>query len=298
MQLHIKLVSGDRQQRRQKSGNVKFMIELPPSYVEQIPLEEWEKTPASVQKLVEGMGQQIESLEKQLAEVLTVQQQLLEKANSTSQNSSSPPSADPPGFGKKQEKKKSNKKRGGQPGHEGKNRDLYPPEECSEVVEHHPTTCSGCGESLTGVDENPYRHQIVEIPPIEPIVIEHRLHQLFCGQCGTLTRATLPIDVNPSGYGVRVVALVALLSGVYRNSHRMVQSALAELFNISMSLGTINKLRLEASDALASCVDEAKLYIQHSTVVGADETSFNQGNINGRNPKQSQGKARGLQLRR
>ena len=36
--------------------------------------------PAS-QKLVEGMGQQIESLEKQLAEVLTIQQQLLDKAN-------------------------------------------------------------------------------------------------------------------------------------------------------------------------------------------------------------------------
>ena len=55
-----------------------------------------------------------------------------------------------------------------------------------------------------------------------------------------------------------------------------------------MSLGTVNKLRLEASDALASCVDEAKLYIQHSTVVGADETSFNQGNIDGRNPNHSQ----------
>jgi transposase len=259
-----------------------------PAYVEQIPLVDWEKTPASVQKLVEGMGQQIESLEKQLAQVLTIQQQLLEKANRTSQNSSSPPSADPPGFGKKQEKKKSNKKRGGQPGHEGKNRDLYPPEECTEVVEHHPTVCSGCGESLTGVDENPYRHQIVEIPPIEPIVIEHRLHQLTCSQCGTQTRATLPENINKSGYGVRVVATVALLSAVYRNSHRMVQSALAELFDISMSLGTVNKLRLEASNAIASCVDEAKQYIQQSDVVGADETSFRQGNIDGCNPKQSQ----------
>ena len=42
------------------------------------------------------MGQQIESLEKQLAQVLIVQQQLEEKANGTSKNSSSPPSADPP----------------------------------------------------------------------------------------------------------------------------------------------------------------------------------------------------------
>jgi hypothetical protein len=68
-----------------------------------------------------------------------------------------------------------------------------------------------------------------------------------------------------------------------------VQSALVDLFGISMSLGTVNKLRLEASNAVAPCVDEAKLYIQHSSVVGADETSFNQGNIDGGNPKQSQG---------
>jgi transposase len=121
-----------------------------------------------------------------------------------------------------------------------------------------------------------------------PIVIEHRLHQLTCSKCGTSTRATLPDEVNPSGYGVRVVALVALLSGLYRNSQRMVQSALLELFDIPMSLGTVNRLRLEASNAVANCVDEAKLYVQNSPVVGADETSFKQGNIDGSNPKQSQ----------
>jgi hypothetical protein len=82
--------------------------------------------------------------------------------------------------------------------------------------------------------------------------------------------------------------MVALLSGLYRNSQRMVQSALHELFDISMSLGTVNRLRLEASNAVANCVDEAKLYIQNSAVVGADETSFKQGNIDGSNPRQSQ----------
>ncbi|MBR8837054.1 MAG: IS66 family transposase zinc-finger binding domain-containing protein [Stigonema ocellatum SAG 48.90 = DSM 106950] len=40
--------------------------------------------------------------------------------------------------------------------------------------------CASCGETLSGEDTNPYRHQIVEIPPISPIVIEHRLHQLTC----------------------------------------------------------------------------------------------------------------------
>jgi hypothetical protein len=82
--------------------------------------------------------------------------------------------------------------------------------------------------------------------------------------------------------------MVALLSGVYRNSQRMVQSALADLFGISMSLGTVNTLRIEASDALANCVAQAKLYVQQQPVVGADETSFAQGNIDGCNPKQRQ----------
>lgn len=55
-----------------------------------------------------------------------------------------------------------------------------------------------------------------------------------------------------------------------------------------MSLGTVNTLRFEASSALSNCVDEAKQYIQQQPVVGADKTSFNQGNIDGCNPKQRQ----------
>ena len=256
------------------------------SYLEEISRLDWERNPASVQKLAEEMGLRIESLEKQLAEVLTVQQQLLEKVNRTSKNSSSPPSLDPQGFGTKSGEKKGSKKRGGQPGHQGHSRNLYPIEACSEVIEHQPTTCSSCGEKLKGEDENPYRHQIVEIPPIEPIVVEQRLHQLICAGCGTATRAALPDDVDASGYGVRVVAVVALLSGVYRNSQRLVQSALADLFHISLSLGTVNKLRQEASNAVAGSVAEAKLYVQQQPVVGADETSFEQGNIDGGNPQQ------------
>lgn len=195
-----------------------------PTILEQIPQKDWEKTPASVRKLVEEMAQRIEQLEKQLASLLAVQEQLLEKINRTSKNSSSPPSLDPPGFEKKPRKIKSSRKRGGQLGHEGKSRDLYPISECSEVIDHHPATCACCGECLSGEDTNPYRHQIVEIPPINPIVIEHRLHQLVCPKCSTSTRAALPNDVNPSGYGVRVVAMVAMLSGVYRHSQRMVHS--------------------------------------------------------------------------
>ena len=234
------------------------------------------------------MGQRQEKLEQQLAKLLAVQQQLSEKINRTSKNSSSPPSLDPAGFAKKHQLHKSSKKRGGQPGHDGHSRELYPIEECSDAIDHHPRVCACCGEKLTGEDTNPHRHQIVEIPPISPIVVEHRLHKLTCPGCGKSTRAKLPADVNPTGYGARVVAMVALLSGVYRHSQRMVQSAMQDLFAISMSLGTVNTLRQEASAAVADCVDEAKKYVQQQPVVGADETSFDQANIDGYNPKKRQ----------
>jgi transposase len=67
------------------------MEKQPPDYLQQIPPEDWEKTPASVKKLVEGMGQGIGKLEQQVAELVAVQEQLLEKVNRTSKNSSSPP---------------------------------------------------------------------------------------------------------------------------------------------------------------------------------------------------------------
>lgn len=249
----------------------------------EIPNSDWEKTPASVKELVEKLGQRINQSEKELADKEAQNQELLEKINTTSNNSSSPPSADPPSAEKPRKKKKSGKKRGGQPGHQGHSRFLYEASECEEVFNHHPETCSCCGEKLSGEDAFPYRHQIVEIPPIQPIVIEHRLHQLVCDNCGALTRATLPLDVSPTGYGMRVVALVAVLSGVYRHSQRM-----SEVFGIPMSLGTVNKLRLEVSSALENVVESAKTYVQNSRVVGADETRFIQGNVDGCNQKNTQ----------
>nr|WP_203225997.1 IS66 family transposase [Calothrix sp. PCC 6303] len=251
----------------------------------EIPSSDWEKTPPSIKELVEKMGQRIKKSEQELADKESKNQELLEKINRTSKNSSSPPSSDPLNSEKLLSKKKSDKKRGGQPGHKGHSRHLYEVSECDSVLEHQPEKCKCCGEKLVGVDSNPVRHQVVEIPPINPIIIEHRLHQLECQHCGTLTRASLPADVPIRGYGVRVVALVAVLSGLYRHSTRMVQSAMQDIFGVTMCLGTVNKLRLEASDAIAESVLEAKTYVQNSAVVGADETSFSQGNVDGCNDK-------------
>ena len=123
------------------------------SYLEQVSQEDWEKTLIRVKKLVESMAGGIEKLERQITELLEVQQHLSEKVNRTSLNSWSPPSSDPPGFGEKSEKKKSGKKRGGQLGHVGKSRDLYPIEKCSESYDPSgsPVACGGKPSFSTGL---------------------------------------------------------------------------------------------------------------------------------------------------
>lgn len=254
---------------------------------QQISDEDWERTPASVKQLVLEMAQRLAAIEQQLAELQAQNQLLTEQINRTSKNSSQAPASDPPLAPKRRRKEKSGKKRGGQPGHSGHSRLLYPVAQCQSVTDHYPETCPCCGEKLSGEDANPYRHQIVEIPPITPQVEEHRLHQRVCEQCGTATRAELPAVVCSSGYGPRVVATVAVLSGLYRHSQRMVQNAMLDLFGVSMSLGSVNNLRSEASSAVATAVESALQYVRQQPVVGADETSWAQGNADGANSRGS-----------
>lgn len=252
---------------------------------QEIGTEDWKKTPIAVKKLVVQLSQKIEQLEQQLKELQKSNQELTEKVNRNSNNSNSPPSSDSPKVEKKKTKKTKGKKRGGQPGHKGNSRELYPIEECEKVEDYYPSKCKCCGKEILGFDKTPYRHQVVEIPPIKLQIEEHRLHQLQCSHCGEKTRAKLPSEVTQTGYGERVTATVSLLNGMYHHSHRKIITAMKDLFGVQICLGTVNRLRKEVSDSVAQAVEFAKEYIHSAPEVGADETGFPQGNGDGNNPQ-------------
>ena len=109
------------------------------------------------------------------------------KQNST--NSDKPPSSDPPDAPRPGRKRKSGRAPGGQPGRQGKTRKLLPEDKVDGIHEHKPSACRGCGKRLRGSDPAPRRHQVADLPPIRPVVNEHRLHALKCSGCGTTTRA-------------------------------------------------------------------------------------------------------------
>lgn len=243
-----------------------------------IPKADWDATPLSVQMLVRVLSERLEQLE--------------EKLGQNSQNSSRPPSSD--GFGnqpKAEDKKDKREKRPNRTAGDTSRQahKLYPSEDCSAVHEQIPTVCGACGAALRGVDAHPHRHQVVEVPPMSPQVIEYRLHQLTCEQCGAQTRGGLPEGVSSSGYGVRLTALVSLLRGEYRQSYRQVSGLMSELFAIALSRGGVGRLCQEMSQALLAPVSAAQDYVQRQAVMNSDETSFPQGNGDGLNSKQSKG---------
>ena len=73
------------------------------------------------------------------------------------------------------------------PGHQGNHRQLEPPEKVDKVVEHRAEACPHC-QSLLAEGEGRQlppmeRHQVWELPEIQPIITEHRLVAGWCPHC-------------------------------------------------------------------------------------------------------------------
>ena len=172
-----------------------------------------------------------------------------------------------------------------------------PIERVDEVLEHHPDACRRCGTLLQGEDLEPLRHQVIEIPPITPLVIEHRLHRLVCPCCSTSTCATLPADVEATRYGPRLSALVGMLGSAFPLSFSKTQALLNQLLGVEISCGTIATIRQRLSAALAQPMAEALqaarkqpvAYVVDEVLRAAVDTGAPTGNADGGNPDGKRG---------
>jgi transposase len=141
-------------------------------------------------------------------------QALREQVPQTSRTSSRPPSSDPPpAVGHRPRRGPTGRRPGGQPGHAGQARVLRPVEEVDVVVPVKPERCHSCQHRLWGDDPQPRRHQVTEIPPVQPVVTAYQVHCLVCPACGAATRAEVPAGVPMGGFGPRVQAITALGTG-------------------------------------------------------------------------------------
>jgi transposase len=189
-------------------------------------------------------------------------------------NSSKPPSSE--GLAKpapRSLRKKTGRRPGGQDGHKGQT--LTQVARPDREVWHEPGCCGRCGAALagrpvTGVE----RRQVFDLPPVWAEVTEHQLIERECA-CGHQTKAAAPRGAEaPVCYGPRIAAVIVYLYiGQFLSKKRTAQ-ALAELFGVPLSPGTVAALTARAAGRLGGFLEHARAQLAGSPVAGFDETGF------------------------
>ena len=233
--------------------------------------EQLQALPPDVQTLIVSIinhyEQRIAKLEAELAGL-----------KKTPRNSSLPPSTEHPHAKPLRDKKKSKKKRGGQAGHPKHERKLIPTEQCSKVVALFPKTFRRCAAKLKGNDPTPLRHQVWELPVIEPEVTEFQRHRMECKCCGETTCASLPEGVPNGQSGPRLVAFVGLLMGHFRHSKRRAAFFLQDFLGMPCCPSLTVKMQHQVTAALEQPYDELKQSLADEKQLNMDESPTKQAN--------------------
>ena len=209
---------------------------------------------------IERRDETIRALEEELAQ--------FRRPAKTPENSSVPPSRGQKANRVAVRRRKLGPKRG----HVGISRVRSEPD---VVVECRPRACGGCGEALpqTG-GRRVGRSQVVELPPVEPVVIEGWQYATTCAHCGVETRGTYPVGLEPRRtFGPRIEALLSYLHERHHVGYERLVEVCRDVFGLAISQGGVE-------NALQRLVERARptyaaigAMVRGSPVINSDETS-------------------------
>lgn len=198
--------------------------------------------------------------------------------NSTTSNK--PPSSDFPKQNRTNSLRTStDKKPGGQPGHDGNTLKMI---ESPDIIEDHQSNyCTKCGKDISLLpSELIGKRQVIDIPPIQSIVTEHRAYKRVCS-CGHCNEGAFPEGVHaPVSYGAGVQSMVAYLNTRHYLPIGRSAEFLNNIFKIPISTGGICYLLNKTKQKALPVYEAIRRFVLNQTVVGGDETGVN---INGKN---------------
>lgn len=202
------------------------------------------------------------------------------ETHKNSLNSSMPPSSDFPKQNRTNSlRKSSGKKAGGQPGSKGNTLKMV--ETPNRIENHQSNYCLRCGSDLSLLPvELIGKRQVIDIPPIEPIITEHRIYKRVCA-CGHCNQGNFPNGVDTSvSYGAGVQSLIAYLHARHYVPIARTVEVLKDIFHIPVSSGGICYLLNKAKEKARPAYEGIRQFVLSQPVIGGDETSVN---INGKN---------------
>jgi transposase len=226
-----------------------------------------------IQELEEKISVLLETISNQHKKIAQLEKELsFYRTKKNSSNSSTPPSHDLHRVRRTESlRERSGRKPGGQPGHEGSCLEIT--NEPTTTEDHSPNYCQCCGEDLSDVAaELVGKRQVIDIPPIQPTITEHRIYGKKC-QCGHVTEGDYPSEAHsPVCYGNNLSALTSYFHTRQYLSYDRMKEMYSDVFGLSISCGSlVNIIKSFAKKSL--CIYELiRQRVSESDVVGADET--------------------------
>jgi transposase len=136
-----------------------------------------------------------------------------------------------------------------------------------------PENCT-CGGKIKSSGKQ-VRHQVYELPVLKLTITEYQLQQGCCDSCRCKQVASLPEGVTFGMTGPRLTGFMSELTAKYGLSRSEQKLFLKEIFNFSISKGSIFNKQKVVNAAMQGPVDELLPIIKEAQCVHADETGHN-----------------------
>jgi transposase len=116
--------------------------------------------------------------------------------------------------------------------------------------------------------------QVVELPPVEPVVLEAWRYAARCPHCGTTTTADYPAGFEPTRvFGPRLEALWTYLHEQHHISYARLARLGRDLWHLRISQGALANALARVAARLRPQAEAVREQVRTSPVIGADETS-------------------------
>ncbi len=116
--------------------------------------------------------------------------------------------------------------------------------------------------------------QFWETPTAKAFIQQVNLWAKACAICGHINRGKAPEGTPQGAFGPRLQARIGLLSGRFRMTRREVVSLSKALFDVKISLGSVQACCKAVSESVAETSEAIHEELKQSPAVHADETGY------------------------